>query len=823
MPEQRKLEGAALCYCLLALITLAVFLPVVEARFVAFDDTFYLTDNPKVQAGLTWESVRWAFTHCHAANWHPLSWLSHMLDCQLYGLRPAGHHLTSLLFHTANTLLLFGLLKYLTGAFWRSAFVAALFALHPLHVESVAWVSERKDVLSTFFFLLTLWAYARYAGVSRVQSLESGECPPSAAPHAPRVSRHASLFYLLALCLFAMGLMSKPMLVTVPFVLLLLDYWPLGRLQLPIVNRQPPQLQRVSSVWRLVAEKLPFLVLSAASCVVTVIAQRKGGALASLEGGAAVSVESRLINTPVSYAWYLAKLVWPSNLAVVYPYLREWPPETVLLSTMLVVALTGVAVWQARRRAYVLVGWLWYLGSLVPVIGLVKVGVQSIADRYMYIPCIGLFIVLAWGVADLTAGWAQRTIPLAAGAAAVLAACALAAGAQLRYWQDTESLFRHALAVTQNNYLAFNNLGLYFAEHGQWELAKKYYRAALQIAPNYEAARNNLAAALVNDKNYPEGIAMLEEALHINPHSADIESNLGAALYSEGNTLEAIEHLRRAIQLNPEYALAHYNLGNALLKRDQAAEAAAEFRLAAKLKPRYAEAHNNLALVLASQEKLDEAVAEFGQALALQPTLLPAHYGLGMVLFEQGRLDEAIAQFSEVLRRQPNHQPAWLQLGLARARQGKLADAAEAFSAALRILPDDAEVHCHLAAALVSQHKAREAVPHYRAALKLAPDSPEALNNLAWVLAANPDPQVRNGQEAVDLAQRACKLTGYKRPLMVGTLAAAYAEAGRFTEAMATAEKARTLAEQSDQLALAARNRELLELYRSGKPVRDTP
>jgi tetratricopeptide (TPR) repeat protein len=606
-------------------------------------------------------------------------------------------------------------------------------------------------------------------------------------------------------------------------VLLLLDYWPLGRLQLPIVNRQPPQLQRVSSVWRLVAEKLPFLVLSAASCVVTVIAQRKGGALASLEGGAAVSVESRLINTPVSYAWYLAKLVWPSNLAVVYPYLREWPPETVLLSTMLVVALTGVAVWQARRRAYVLVGWLWYLGSLVPVIGLVKVGVQSIADRYMYIPCIGLFIVLAWGVADLTAGWAQRTIPLAAGAAAVLAACALAAGAQLRYWQDTESLFRHALAVTQNNYLAFNNLGLYFAEHGQWELAKKYYRAALQIAPNYEAARNNLAAALVNDKNYPEGIAMLEEALHINPHSADIESNLGAALYSEGNTLEAIEHLRRAIQLNPEYALAHYNLGNALLKRDQAAEAAAEFRLAAKLKPRYAEAHNNLALVLASQEKLDEAVAEFGQALALQPTLLPAHYGLGMVLFEQGRLDEAIAQFSEVLRRQPNHQPAWLQLGLARARQGKLADAAEAFSAALRILPDDAEVHCHLAAALVSQHKAREAVPHYRAALKLAPDSPEALNNLAWVLAANPDPQVRNGQEAVDLAQRACKLTGYKRPLMVGTLAAAYAEAGRFTEAMATAEKARTLAEQSDQLALAARNRELLELYRSGKPVRDTP
>jgi protein O-mannosyl-transferase len=816
MLEKRMLERAALCYWLLALITLAVYLPVLEASFVTFDDTSYLTDNPKVQAGVTWEGARWAFTRSHAANWHPLSWLSHMLDCQLYGLKPAGHHLTSLLFHTANTLLLFGLLKRLTRAFWRSAFVAALFALHPLHVESVAWVSERKDVLSTFFFLLTLWAYTRYAERSAVGRhgliLTRG-----------RSTDNASTFYLLSLCFFALGLMSKPMLVTVPFVLLLLDYWPLERLRLPIFSSQAQAAPSPTSVWRQAVEKVPFLVLSAASCVVTVIAQRKGGALASLDGESAVSLESRLINTPISYVWYLVKMIWPSDLAVIYPYIREWPLMKVLLATALLVALTVAAVWQGRRRAYVLMGWLWYLGTLVPVIGLVKVGAQSIADRYMYIPSIGLFVILAWGVADLTANWAHRVLPLAGAAAAVLTACALTAGAQLLYWLDSELLFRHTLAVTQNNYLACNNLGFYFAQQGQQELAKKYYRSAIEIAPKWAGARNNLGATLVYQKKYEEAIAMLEEALRVNAQSADAESNLGAALCCLGRTDEAMGHLRKAIQLNPEYALAHYNLGNALLQQDRLAEAAAEFRLAAELKPQYAEAHNNLALALAKQGKLDAAVVEFGRALVLQPALLPARYGLGEVLVDQGKLDEAIAQFFEVLRLQPNHQPSWLQVGLARAKQGKPAEAVEAFSASLRIKPDDVEAHCHLAVVLASRHKTKEAVQHYRAALKLLPNFPEALNNLAWIFAANPDPQVRNGGEAVDLAERACKLTDYKQPLLVGTLAAAYAEAGRFPEAVAMAEKARTLAAESNQLELAARNRELLELYHSGQPVRDTP
>jgi protein O-mannosyl-transferase len=809
--------NALLLGVLLAAVTVAAYLPVLEARFITFDDTLYVTDNPNVQAGLTWSGLRWAFTQSHAANWHPLTWLSHMLDCQLYRLRPAGHHLTSVLFHAANTVLLFGLLWQLTGALWRSAFVAAVFALHPLHVESVAWVAERKDVLSTLFFLLTLMAYGQYATQHRTSNIQ---CGTAGTLHSERILHlPSSIFYLLSLGLFALGLMSKPMLVTVPFVLLLLDCWPLGRMQKAEAEGQPD----ASRFLPLLAEKTPFLILSAASCVITLIAQRKGGALALLEGTSAVSLEARLVNTPISYVWYLVKLVWPSDLAVIYPYVREWPLGKVLLSTALLVALTAAAVWQARRRPYVLVGWLWFLGTLVPVIGLVKVGAQSIADRYMYIPSIGLLIVLAWGVADLTAAWRQRTVVLAVGAAAVLAACALAVGAQLLYWQNSESLFRHTLAVTQNNYLACNNLGYYYAQQGRPELAVKFYRSAIEIAPAYLGARNNLGATLVSQKKYAEAVAVLEELLRIDPKSAPALSNLGAALYCMGKNDEAIVQLREAIRLNPEYALAHYNLGNGLLQNNQLDEAAAEFRLTAKLNPYYAEAHNNLALVLAGQGKFDEAATEFRRALALQPGLVMAHYGLGEALADQGKLDEAAAQFAEAARLDPSYQPAWMQLGLTLSKQGKLAEAAEALSTALRLKPADPEVHCHLASALGSQRKTREAVRHYRAALEIEPNFPEALNNLAWILAANPDAELRSGREAVALAEQACKLTDYKQPQLVGTLAAAYAEAGRFPEAISTAEKAKALAEQSNQADLAARNRALLELYRAGQPARDTP
>ena len=345
-----------LCCALLALTTVAVYLPVILSSFVIFDDTAYLTDNPHVQAGLTWESVRWAFLRAHAANWHPVTWLSHLLDCELYGLKPAGHHLTGMLIHTANTVLLFGLLKRLTGAFWRSAFVAALFALHPLHVESVAWVAERKDVLSTLFFLLTLWAYARYA--ERECRMQNAECR-NGVP-ASRFTFHASHYYLLSLFFFALGLMSKPMLVTLPFVLLLLDYWPLKRVRSAERGMRSSSQQSSpplgASLLALLLEKVPFFVLSVACCVVTLIVQRQGGAMAPLEGGLGVPVEARIVNMPIGYLWYLAKLLWPTDLAVIYPQVNVWPLGRVLLATALWLALTGAAFWQGRRRAYLSMG-----------------------------------------------------------------------------------------------------------------------------------------------------------------------------------------------------------------------------------------------------------------------------------------------------------------------------------------------------------------------------------------------------------------------------------------------------------------------------------
>ncbi len=813
---------------LLALMTAAVYWPVLELGFTNFDDPAYVTANPRVQAGLTGDSVKWAFTRAHAANWHPLTWVSHMLDCELYGQKPAGHHLTNLLFHIADSLLLFGLLQRLTGALWRSAFVAALFALHPLHVESVAWVAERKDVLSAFFFLLTLWCYARYTHAEcGSQGSASGDTYPAArnAQHGGTNHLPSAISYVLSLGCFAFGLMSKPMLVTVPFVLLLLDYWPLRRLCFPPLRLAgtPSPHHRATSPLRLFLEKLPFFVLSAASCVVTLEVQRQGGAVVPLAEGLGIPLESRLMNTPMSYVWYLVKLIWPSDLAVIYPSVREWPLVQVLLATVLLLALTSAAVWQGRRRPYVLAGWLWYLGMLVPVIGLVKVGAQFVADRYMYLPSIGLFIMLSWGVADLTASWARCGLPLVVGAMAVLAACALAVGRQLLYWQNTETLFRRALAVTRDNYIAYNSMGFWFAQHGQAELAKRYYRLALNIAPDYLAARNHLGWALVRQNKYADAIVVFESALRLNPAVRRGPQQPGRGAVWPGQDRRGDQASARSNPARPRTRFDTLQPGQRPATKDQPAEAADEFRLAARLNPRYAEAHNNLATVLAKQGKPAEAVAEFKRALAVQPDLLPAHYGLGEVLVDQDRLEEAVAQFREVLRLQPNHQPSWVQMGLAYAKQGMPSEAAEAFAAAVRLKPNDAEAQCHLAAALASQHKTREAVQHYRAALKLAPDLPEALNNLAWILAANPDSQIRNGREAVELAEHACRLTDHQRPLLVGTLAAAYAEAGRFAEAVATAEKAKALAEQSNQASLAVRNGVLLERYRAGQPARDTP
>ncbi len=528
---------------LLGLVTISIYWPATSHDFVNYDDPDYVTANVHAQSGLTRESIIWAFSNPVVANWHPLTMLSHMLDCQIYGLKPGGHHLTNVLLHGVNTVLVFLFLRRLTGAIWRSAMVAALFGLHPLHVESVAWVAERKDVLSTLFGLLCLMAYARYAEMPKVQSPMS------------KIGIPASRYYWLAWIFFALGLMSKVMLVTVPFVLLLLDYWPLGRFKPSILNFQP------STIWRLVKEKIPFFALAAVASVVAYAVQQHSGAMQTIEH---LPLAARAGNALISYCRYPGKLFWPADLAVFYPYPGHWPLEQVLLAGGLIIGISVLFFAQRARYPCLLVGWLWYCGTLVPVIGLVQVGGQSMADRYTYIPSLGLLILVIWGVYELTQRWRyQDTASWVAGSAAIVLCIGLTRQ-QLGYWQDSEALYRHALAVTEHNYLARHNLGIALYRKGQTDEAISQYREALRLKPDYAEAHYNLGAALGKKGLTDEAIIQFQEALRLKPDYAEAYNNLGTALGMKGQIDEAILQFQEALRLKPDYAEARHNLAHAL-------------------------------------------------------------------------------------------------------------------------------------------------------------------------------------------------------------------------------------------------------------------
>jgi protein O-mannosyl-transferase len=613
----------------LAVLVGWTFLPSVGSEFSGYDDDLFVTANAQVQGGLTWHNMVWAFRHPVAANWHPLTTLSHMLDCQVYGLKPWGHHLTSVLLHMATSVLVWLVFRRMTGACWRSAVLAALFALHPLRVESVTWVAERKDVLSAFFWMLTLWAYGKYveeSKQSKVLSLKS-EVEPGATVNASRFTFHASRFYALSLLFFALGLMSKPMLVTLPFVLLLLDYWPLGRMEKAEVRGQKSEgggdgstehvsrfTFHVSRLTSLLLEKVSFFALAAAAAAIAFAVQAGEG---NVRTTGEFLLGARAQNALVSYCRYVGKFFWPVELCIFYPFPAGWPLTTVLLSGLALLGISVVALVLGRRHQYLPTGWFWFVGTLVPVIGFVQIGLQAMADHYTYIPTIGLLLALVWGAHELTGRWRYRTAALPVIGAVAVILCTALTRHQIGFWKDEETIWVHALAVTENN------------------------------------------------------------------------------------------------------AIAHHNLAVTLTAR--------------------------------------------------------------------GAFDEAFRHHEE----------------------------------ALRIGPERDFFHTHLADALVRRHRIAEGIDHYRAALRLNPREAQVYNNLAWILAANADPQVRNGPEAMTLAERACQLTNSKEAVMVGTLAAAYAEAGRFAEAVTTAEKATLLAEQANQPELAARNRQLLELYRAGKPYHE--
>ena len=604
----------------LLIVTVAVYWPVRDCDFVNFDDPVYVTRNPYVLMGLTKSGIHWAFTTDHTGNWHPLTWISHMMDCQLYGAKPRWHHLTNLFFHLANIVLLFGILRGMTGAVWRSALVVGLFAWHPMHVESVAWVAERKDVLSTFFGLAAIWGYARYARASEYPCPQSeiqpasseGEGMASTAldsragnQYRKTSNKKSAAFFALSLLFFSLSLMAKPMLVTLPFVLLLLDWWPLQRIA---ISRFDLPARPTTQWLRIVSEKVPFLALAIASCIVTYLVQQKGGNVSSL---GLVPLSARLGNLPVAYMCYVAKFLLPTDLCVLYPFTGPWPLETVAGTSLLLALMFAAMIFWGWNRPYLLVGWLVFVGTLVPVIGLIQVGQQYMADRYTYFPFIGLSIALVWGLAAALGRWPKSMTAIAS---AVLLGLIWSTHEQLAYWKNSMALFERDLAVEGDN-----------------------------------------------------------------------------------------------------------------------------------------------------------------------PTAL---WNLADALFQQGRFAEGETPMRKVVAMAPNRAPIQTELAFGLSQQGKSA----------------------------------EAIAHYQIAVQLNPQLPEALSGLAWILATDPDATNRNGAQAAILAERACALTGYSNPVFVMVLGAAYAESGRFAEAVQAADRSLQLAQATGDQGTADRVGRCLELYRANRP-----
>ncbi|PWU11495.1 MAG: hypothetical protein C5B50_23205 [Verrucomicrobia bacterium] len=578
--------GLVLCAVALA------YWPVLRCGFVDFDDDVYVTDNPQVQSGLTWPGIKWAFTNFSAGFWHPLTWLSHMLDCQIFGSEAWGHHLTNLVLHLANTALLFIALRQMTGKPWRCAIVAGLFGLHPLHVESVAWIAERKDVLSTFFFMLTLIAYVKYvtSGVcrgSRTPSSSSSSSfssstltstsDASAHPlvHSPTwASRipHASIWYCAALLLFAFGLMAKPMVVTLPFVLLLLDYWPLSRVQNPKAGVQSSKFKVqsskavVSGQWSvvrgLILEKVPFLALAGAFTILTYLAERRVGALA-LEAGPPLHL--RVVNAVVSYATYLEKTIWPGNLAAFYPYPSSFSAWQIVQAAFVLLAVSAGALALRRSVPSLLMGWCWYGLTLLPVIGLIQVGSHAMADRYTYLPLIGIFIAAVFTVPDFSfwLGSSGRRAWGTVVTVVLLAVCGLLTFQQLQHWRDSEALFLHDLEVVGNNVPALTGLGAVFLEQGKPDLAARQFIEALRLDARHAPAGNDLGMALLMQGKTIEAKAQFKQVLLMHPENAEAHNNLGKCLAEQGELTNAIVEFSEAVRLRPNYQQAQYNLAKA--------------------------------------------------------------------------------------------------------------------------------------------------------------------------------------------------------------------------------------------------------------------
>jgi Flp pilus assembly protein TadD len=681
----------------LAAAAALLYLPTLGHAFLNYDDDLYLTRNPHLRLGLSPAGLAWAFTTGYGANWFPLTWLSWLIDYAIWGLDPRGFHLTNLLLHAVSTALLFGILARMTGATWRSAFVAGVFALHPVHVESVAWAAVRKDVLSALFWMLTLWAYVRYT-------------------EQPSWRRYLPVPLFLAL-----GLMAKSMLVTLPFVLLLLDYWPL--------RRMPPMRHAV-------LEKLPLVALSAISSVVTYRVQQAAGAVQPVD---LYPASVRALNALLAYATYLRQAFWPAGLAVFYPHPGEHVSRVAAGgAALLLAAITAVALRTRARHPYLAVGWLWFLGTLVPVIGLVQLGAQARADRYLYLPLIGLSMAVTWTVPGLLARrWPRASLMLGA---AALVALTIMSIRQVPRWRDSATLFAHALDVTRENAVAHLNLGVALADQGDHPGARHHLEQAIRIHPGSAEAHGALAEVLARQGQGEEALARFRTALRLDPSLSRVHNGFGRALLEGGDVEEAALHFREAVRLDPAYAEAHSNLGVALLRTGSFTEAVEHLREAATLDPASAEAHNNWGVALMNRGDLEEAVKHFERAAALGSAEADGNWALaltrkGIALSEAGRVEESVEAYERALALNPAYAEAHNALGIAFGRLGRLEEASGHFGRAVELRPDYAQAHNNWGLALAQEGRIAEAVARFRAAIRVDPHYADAHNNLGVFLA----------------------------------------------------------------------------------------
>lgn len=736
--------------------TAAVYIGVWRFEFISFDDLSYVPLNSHVRNGLTWRGVLWAFTSLAECNWHPLTWLSHMADVSLFGLEPGGHHVVNVLLHLGNALLLYWLLRRATSAVWRSALVAALFAVHPVHVESVAWVAERKDVLSTFFALLACHAYLGYVrGVSLRRYVAVAGC-------------------------FVLSLMAKPTHVTLPFLLLLLDYWPLGRLHESAGGRM---------VRPVLLEKLPLLSLSALSAVVTLVAQER-----SLAQGTEYPLGMRVANALYAYGQYVYQALAPMRLSMFYPLVpKRLSDVDVLLSLGGLLCVTGLCLWAAHRgRKLYLVGWGWYLGTLVPMIGVVQVGGQARADRYMYWPMVGLLLMAVWGVhAGLRRLFPRRHIRVSA----ILGLCAVAiyagiAGDYASKWQNSLSLYRHALQTTGPNSRILSLYGLALFEKGRVGEARR----------------------------------LLEHSLRMNPYAADVQGSYGVVLVRQKQYREALEHFRRALSLDPQDRPALEQAVAVHIVLEQFEQAHALLRAAMTRDPQAADLNVGMAALHAAQQRYAEAQVYAQRALQADPRHAGALYHMGGILIGLGRPDEARMHLERAVNTDKGNGLSRLLLGIALARCGRGAEALSWLDAGLRLNPERVApaILKEMAMIYMQQGQPRGALRAWGRILDQQGDDVEILNNMAWVRATSPQASVRNGAEALRLAQQAADLSQHTNARTLDTLAAALAEAGRFPDAAATARRALGLLDDEADAHLRRTIHQRLEGYEAGRPWRDS-